>query len=304
MTGLVESISIVIPTYEREQVLIDTIEQLLVLEPRADELIVVDQTPRPKTDIIDRLQAWQADRSIRWFRQQAPSITRAMNRGLAEAKSTFVLFLDDDIRPEPALITAHLQAHARFQPSVVAGRVLQPWHEHRTNISETPFHFACSTGQWVDLFMGGNVSIRRQTALELGGFDENFVRVAYNFEAEFAYRLRAADKRIYFEPSACIHHLRASLGGTRSYGEHLTTIRPDHAVGAYYYIFRTWQGISSIRELLKRPLRAIMTRHHARCPWRIPATLLAEIRGFSWAVRLAMDSPRLVRQPGGERGEV
>ena len=40
--------------------------------------------------------------------------------------------------------------------------------------------------------MGGNFSVRRDIALRLGGFDEQFVRVAYNFEAEFAHRLRRA----------------------------------------------------------------------------------------------------------------
>ena len=50
--------------------------------------------------------------------------------------------------------------------------------------------------------MAGNFSIRRDLALQIGGFDEQFVRVAYNFEAEFAYRWRNAGHRIYFEPTA------------------------------------------------------------------------------------------------------
>ncbi|MDZ4812524.1 MAG: glycosyltransferase, partial [Pseudomonadota bacterium] len=37
-------ISVVIPSYRREQVLLDSIDSLLALERRADEILVVDQT--------------------------------------------------------------------------------------------------------------------------------------------------------------------------------------------------------------------------------------------------------------------
>ena len=60
--------------------------------------------------------------------------------------------------------------------------------------------------------MGGNFSINRRAALKIGGFDENFVRVAYKFEAEHAYRWRKSGHRVYFEPNACIHHLKAAAG--------------------------------------------------------------------------------------------
>ena len=69
--------------------------------------------------------------------------------------------------------------------------------------------------RWVDKFMGGNFSVRREVALTLGEYDERFVRVCYHFEAEFAYRLIRAGHRIFYEPAACVHHLRASSGGTR-----------------------------------------------------------------------------------------
>ena len=64
--------------------------------------------------------------------------------------------------------------------------------------------------------MGGNFAVRREIALRLGGFDEQFVRVAYNFEAEFAYRLSQAGCRIFYEPTACIHHLQSQRGGYAS----------------------------------------------------------------------------------------
>jgi hypothetical protein len=138
--------------------------------------------------------------------------------------------------------------------------------------------------------------VRRDLALALGGFDENFVKVAYRFEAEFAHRWRGGGRRIRYAPAACLHHLKVASGGTRSYGEHLTTWRPDHAVGAYYYGLRT----GAVGEFLGRPLRAVATRYHLRRPWRIPATLVAELRGMAWAIGLYLRGPRLLRRPAKE----
>lgn len=283
-------LSIAIPTYRRERVLVETIGYLLALSPAADEILVLDQTGQHEAETEAALSGWAARGAIRWVRLPEPSIPKAMNQGLLLARGEIVLFLDDDIRPEPALVAAHRAAHRAHPGALIAGRVIQPWHEGQTFPAEEPFHFACTKGQWVEEFMGGNFSVRRAQARALGGFDENFVRVAYRFEAEFAHRFCAGGGRIWFEPTACLHHLKDGAGGTRSYGHHLTTWRPDHAVGAYYFSLRAgrWGGV------LSRPWRAVATRYHLRHPWRVLPTLWAELRGLLWAWRLYRQGPALI----------
>lgn len=290
MMGMSLPISIAIPTYRREQVLLDTIDYLLALQPAASEILVLDQTENHEPSTELRLQELVESGSIRWLRCDQPSIPKAMNRGLLEANHDIVLFLDDDIRPETKLLIAHCATHQTHNDVLVAGRVIQPWQEGMDFSENDSFHFACLKSSWVEEFMGGNFSIRRETALSFGGFDENFVRVAYRFEAEFAYRFLKAGNRIYFEPHACLHHLKAEDGGTRTFGEHLTTCKPGHAVGAYYYFLRTGSGFDFIR----RPLQSIATQYHLRHPWQIPLTLLAEFRGMLWAFKLFCGGPRYV----------
>lgn len=287
-------LSVVIPTYRRESVLIESLDYLLSLPERADEILVVDQTERHEPNTKAILESLHAQGAIRWLLQQPPSITMAMNRGLREASGDVVLFLDDDIRPEPGLVSAHKVAHREHEGVLIAGRVIQPWEEGLDFSNVSDFRFAGVRPQWISEFMGGNFSVSRSYALSLGGFDENFVRVAYRFEAEFAHRLVLDGARIRFEPAACIHHLRVVSGGTRSYGEHLETSRPDHSVGAYYFVLRTQAGGARLYEFVRRFFRSIATRHHLRRPWWIPLTLLAEIRGMLWAVRLHLSGPRLI----------
>jgi GT2 family glycosyltransferase len=193
------------------------------------------------------------------------------------------------------LLEMHWRALERTGAALVAGRVIQPWDEGTDFSKGGSFHFASMQAGWIREFMGGNFTVRRETALKLGGFDEQFVSVAYNFEAEFAYRLCKAGHQIFYEPAACVHHLKVSEGGTRTFGDHLRSVRPNHAVGAYYYILRTWSGRQSFVRFLSRPLKAIATRHHLHRPWWIPPTLVAEFSGMAWAVVLAAQGPRYLR---------
>lgn len=297
------TLSIVIPTYGRESVLLDTLAGLAGLAERADEIVVVDQTPGHEPETLARLGSLEKEGVVRRFLLARPSIPAAMNRGLLEALSEVVLFLDDDIVPQQGLVAGHRAAHARGGADLIAGRVVQPWQRAATSEERDAAPFLSDVPGPRDEFMGGNFSVRRERALALGGFDECFVHVAYRFEAEFASRLKRAGGTIRYEPSASLEHLKAASGGTRTYGEHLRTARPSHSVGAYYYALRA-RPRGWWKTLLGRPWRAVLTRHHLRQPWWIPVTFLAEILGLSWALWLFVRGPRLLPRPpaGGERG--
>lgn len=288
-------VSIVIPTYRREQVLLDTVRFLRQLSQQAAEILIVDQTEEHEAVTSGTLQAWDREGKVRWIRLTRPSITNAMNTGLERARCDIVMFLDDDIVPGARLVAAHALAHREGSCNIVAGQVLQPGEEEIAETGEgAEFSFCSGKRRWVDEFMGGNFSVNRKVALALGGFDENFVRVAYRFEAEFCDRALAAGERILFEPGASIRHLRVGAGGTRSFGNHLTTVKPSHAVGAYYYLMRARRIRGRFRKMLLRMLRSVRTRHHLRHPWWIPGTLIAELGGLLWALRLYLGGPRLI----------
>ncbi len=303
MSAMTMSLSVVIPTYRREQVLVDSIRYLHALPLPAEEIVIVDQSEQHEATTTEVLQTWHLEGRIRWIRLARPSITSAMNTGLLEARGDVVLFLDDDIIPDANLIDAHARAQAENICNIVAGQVLQPGEEV---LAQSPpkgeFLFRSGKRTWVHELMGGNFSVKKAAALRLGGFDENFVRVAYRFEAEFCDRATTAGEKILFEPAASIRHLRVGSGGTRSFGEHLTTIKPHHAVGAYYFMLRARHIKRRWWQMLLRPLRAVRTRHHLRRPWWIPLTLAAEFGGFVWALALRLRGPKLVRGQPGHQG--
>jgi len=287
-------LTIAIPTYCREKVLLDTVYHLLSLNGSTIEILILDQSASHTPLVQHELSRLHALGQIRLAKLNKPSIPSAMNRGLIEASHDLVLFVDDDVVPEGDFISAHLRAHAVEKGRIVAGRIIQPWQEGLDFSGDGSFHFASLDSGEVDEFMGGNFSLDRRRAIAIGGFDENFVRVAYRFEAEFAYRWRAAGYHIIFEPKACIHHLKVPSGGTRTYGNHLTTIRPDHSVGAYYFYLCTLSGSSVLKSIMRRIFGAVTTNYHLKNPWRVLPTLISEIRGLMWACRLARKGPQYI----------
>ena len=236
-----------------------------------------------------------------------------MNTALREAKSPIVLFVDDDIVPNPDLVGLHAKCHQDNDVWAVTGQVLQPGESacdaqppDRGNGLSADLGFPFNSTKQCDVrsCMAGNLSVRRDRALGIGGFDESFRGVAYRFETEFARRLIRHGGRILFEPAASIRHLHSKEGGTRAHGNHLESPSPAHGVGEYYFALRSGVTWETLTYMLRRPIREIVTRFHLRHPWYIPGKLLGEARAFCWACRLAMQGPSLMsplRRPGSTR---
>jgi len=302
-------VTVAIPTYGRGRMLCDTIDGLLALDSRPSEILVVDQTPRHDEEVEQRLCAWDSQGVVRWLRIEEQSITRAANTALREATSPVVLFVDDDISPEPGLVDAHGKAYGESADTwAVAGQVVQP-EQRRARVARSvprdglshslDFSFRSPERMWVRSAMAGNFSVRRERALEIGGFDENFVGAAFRFETEFCRRLWRYGGKVLYEPTARVHHLRAVTGGIRRHGSHLHSASPAHGVGDYYFALREGAGMERFLYILKRPFREICTRFHVSHPWWIPAKFVGETRALLWALSLYRKGPSCLETENG-----
>lgn len=298
--GSLVGLSIAIPTYNRGRILCETLELLLELPARAAEILVVDQTKEHGPDVAARLAAWSATGAIRHIRLEAPSIPIAMNTALSSARHEHVLFLDDDIIPGDRLVEAHQRALEDPEVWAVVGQVLQPGEEpchfEETSLRggllpDLEFRFNHDRACDVRNVMAGNLSVDRKRALSIGGFDENFIAVAYRFETDFARRLVEAGGRIRYDPSASIRHLKVPAGGVRAWGDHRSSASPMHSVGDYYFarhhVRRFWPYVR------QRLLRNVITRYHLAHPWAVVPKVIGELRGLALATKLAQQGRRL-----------
>lgn len=304
----VVNLSLAIPTYGRNRVLLETIEAILKLCCQPREILVLDQSSKHDQETQQRLKLWQEMDVIRWIRITKPSIPAAMNRALRIAVAPSVLFVDDDILPRGEFIRHHHEA-LRDRPErwATVGQVIQPWQEpsdvaaprRSTGIyRDFDFPFCSTRDQDVTNVMAGNLCVRRQQALWIGGFDENYVGVAYRFESDFAHRLVNSGGKIRFLGNAGIDHLMASKGGTRSYGKHRTSPSPMHAVGDYYYARKHTKHQAMVWFYsLRRLVRESFTRFHLLRPWLIPLKLVGEVRGYLLAKSLLANQSGASKDP-------
>lgn len=302
-------LTIAIPTFNRGPILVETIERLFTLDPRPEEIVVVDQTRHYPPELSERLERWSAEGAIRWIRLPEPSIPHAMNIALAEARCAQVLFLDDDVIPSPHLVRGHAEAYREAGVWAVVGQVLQPGEEvahfdeetlRRGPLRDLEFRFNHDAAADVQNVIACNLSVDRLRALSIGGFDENFLFAAYRFETDFALRVVAAGGRVRFEPAAPIRHLRIPTGGVRAHGDHRRSASPAHPAGDYYFarlhVPSFWSYVG------QRLVKNVATRYHLRRPLLIPFKLVGEARGLLLGLRLARQGPRLFRGGTGMFG--
>lgn len=289
------NISVIVPTYKRESVLIETLEKLIRLRKPGDEMIVIDQTPEHEPATTSALERMTADGTVRWYRRSRASQNEAMNIAAMLAQKEILLFLDDDIIPFDGLLEGHREVFLQPNPPpATCGQVLQPWHPvavDRVMNFDLNFDAAYSQTCEIRALMAGNFAMRRETYLSVGGMDENFFGANYRNDSEIAYRTCAKTGRlIRFVPEAGLRHL-LSGGGNRAFGAKDTWGHIGGSIGDYYFALKSLPFQTKIRHVLTRLVRASMNRNTVAHPWLIPSMAAREV------VALARACGRLARNP-------
>jgi len=279
-------ISCVIPTLGRGEVLCDTLRMLLSQTHPPHEIIVVDQTVVYTTTSHRQLAEWAGNGAIIWLHQREPNASRARNAGALAATGEFLLLLDDDIRVGPGFLAAYLDVLQRTGAAGVSGPVLEG--ESNTVDGLSPRVFTSELG-WLlhfprnyahdcetSFMMSGNVAIRHDLFLALGGMDENYERGAHREESDFGMRFRQAGYRFRYHPQCVVYHLGPRLvpnGGARAGVDGKDFRYFHHCVGDWYFNLK-FGRLRTAFPLLAASLRHfVFTRKTVQRPWRFPLAL-------------------------------
>jgi len=215
-------ICVAIPTYNRGEMLIDTILDVLKQSHNNLELIVLDQSVSHDLSTLRGLASIK-DKRLRYLKATPPSLPAARNLILKLSKAPIVLFLDDDVVLHKDMVKYHLKAFDNNPAiSAVAGRVLQkgfPIEKSVLRFDEYGIShgvFTATNSAYTNTFPGGNHSIKVKDALSLGGFDTRYYYNAFREESDMARRIIKSGMKIYYEPKAALTHLAAPSGGTRA----------------------------------------------------------------------------------------
>ena len=118
------TVSVIIPTYNRKDSLLRTLDSLSRQTYPADrfEVIVVDDGGRDGTEQITQ-QAYAF--GLHYLRQENQGEIAARNAGAERSAGDLLVFLDDDIEVNPEYLAALAAAHTAHPRSVVLGALVE-----------------------------------------------------------------------------------------------------------------------------------------------------------------------------------
>lgn len=103
-------LSIIVPTFRRESylpALFAAVADQIAHQPEAVELVLVDNAPEASARDIP------APNFVRYIHEPRTGVAQARNRGVAEARGSHLIFLDDDQRPASGWLRAFAAAARR-----------------------------------------------------------------------------------------------------------------------------------------------------------------------------------------------
>jgi GT2 family glycosyltransferase len=225
-------VSLVIPSYNREDLLVGTLRCAFAQEHPDLEILVIDQTRQH----LPETQAFLDANEGRFTRitPDFASVTKARNEGLRRAKGEIIVFTDDDVTFEPGFIAAHVAAHADGT-YVVQGRVTEQGSKRPSQPTWLTGSLRFKGGDNYDRdgvtnnITGCNFSIRRDVIERIGFFDENFRGVSVREESDYARRAFKAGLSFKFSAAAALFHHRSVTGGVG------TGVKNNFFEKSYYY---------------------------------------------------------------------
>jgi len=222
-------LSVVIPTYNRAELLAATVQACHRHAGGCElEIIVVDDGSTD--DTLQRLSELSAAiPNLVWRSSGKVGPGKARNIGAEAARHEVLIFLGDDIRPmNDDFFRVHASLHSKYSDDnlAVLGKVV--WPDMEQPITYTMAHVQGEGGQqfgyvhltpysfvtWAS-FYTANVSVKKALVQNwiLNGFDEDFTGAAFE-DLEFAYRFSKAPKglKIFYDPAArASHHHQYTL---------------------------------------------------------------------------------------------
>ena len=190
--------SVIIPTFNRRSLVLDTLEAIAVQEQANFEVIVADDcsTDGSATAIIDAARRLGlSGKLVSLRRNRGPATAR--NCALHVARADTIAFTDSDCIPTPKWIAAGLAAF-RSDVGIVQGRVLPPvdatipFFSHFIHIESLDGSFATC-----------NAFYKREAIQQAGGFDPSYLLWE---DTDIGFRVLSLGWKAVYEPEALVYH--------------------------------------------------------------------------------------------------
>jgi len=280
-------VAIVIPSFNREKFLCDTIESVLKLNPAPDEIWIIDQTLQHDS-VTEAYLKDVCNRGVNIIRLPKPSVCFARNLGAALSNADIIIYIDDDVVINRVdFIERHRENYLNPEICAIWGQILKPNQDttNRIKSSDTiPQNYSFRVKK-IKQLVSANHSIRRDIMLETGGYDEGFEGRTYaNEDGDFAMRLYKQGYRIDFDPAASLIHLQAPSGGNRIIGRD-SFPEWTRSITFFQYALRHYSGWKRIWKIIYIFRLISLRKENIVRPWCLINVFLHAVYGLILALK-------------------
>lgn len=181
-------VSIVMPVYNQEEYIQETLNSLLTQTFKDFELIIVNDGSSDKTaEIISKFK----DQRIKLFNNQTnKGLVYSLNKGLKEAKGQYIARADGDDIYLPARLTKQVEFLDSHSDYVIVGcdatKIDQNGKEiGEINHPETDYQIRMRVLKWSNVLLHPGVVFRAQTIKKVGGYRRLFSIGAEDYDLWF-----------------------------------------------------------------------------------------------------------------------
>lgn len=282
----VESISVVLCTYNRAAALRHTFDLLAFLripDGLGVEFVVVDNNSTDETREVCLAFRSSAQAPVEYCFEPKPGLSHARNHGVGRARSDVVLFTDDDIDVPAEWLEGYLSTYRRHRADAVFGRITPDWGRGRPSWFHPKLgpiygfldygdreHVVSSRRQE---FFGANFSVRRTLLQDIGAFDTSLGRTpdALYISEERKVFLELINRRctVVYNPELHVRHRVSDVMKSRSYVKKyyrdtavsMVNMTPGGSkralLGVPYY--RIVEAVEAVAMFVPRSLKALVS---------------------------------------------
>lgn len=219
--------TIVIPVYGKPLLTYNCLKSLHEHTPHslAEIVIVDDASPEPIAEALADVTGIRIDRNA-----ENLGFIGTCNRGALIARGEYVVFLNNDTIVTPLWLESLLRVfQTRPDAGLVGSKLIYPdgrlqeaggivwrdasaWNWGRNEDPDRPEY---NYLREADYCSGACIAIPRALFHELGGFDTRYAP-AYYEDADLAFAVRAAGRKVYYQPQSTIVHFEGQTSGTET----------------------------------------------------------------------------------------
>lgn len=218
-------ISVVVCSYNREKYIEDAIESLIhqSLDKDLFEILIIDNNSKDTTAQLCQqlLEKYSTNYKLYYFLETQQGLSYARNRGIQEAKGSYICYIDDDAIAAPDFLeniynfvteNPHIGGvGGKIIPKYVDGRPdwMNPFMEglvSKVDYGEKVFQF-----NGTKYPIGCNMTYRKDKLQEIGMFDPDLGRKGDNIdggeEKDIFFKINQLNLPVYYLPHVSVQHV-------------------------------------------------------------------------------------------------